>query len=98
MTLELLGYLLPNLPISFWEKWPAAEIYYRCFQMLDETDGRPFFIQLKQALQQNQPIFPVVRTPGHLSVCHQFQYPPIQRWGCSLWTRGIPTLQRSPYL
>ena len=56
--LGLLNHLLLNLPLSFWEKWPAAETYYRCFQMLDKEDGRPFFNQLKKLLQNNAPIFP----------------------------------------
>lgn len=56
--LGLLTLLLPNLTNSFWEKWPAAEVYFRCFQMLDEQDGRLFFTQLKLLLEERRSIFP----------------------------------------
>ncbi len=56
--LGLLTCLLANLPDSFWQKWPAAEIYYHCFCMLDVEDGRPHFRQLKSLLQKNHAIFP----------------------------------------
>ncbi|MEZ4933158.1 MAG: hypothetical protein R2788_13685 [Saprospiraceae bacterium] len=56
--LGLLHLLLPHIAFSFWEKWPAAEVYYRCFQMLDEPDGRPSFELLKTLLEQHRHIFP----------------------------------------
>ncbi len=52
--LGLLVPLLSHLPDSLWEKWPAAGLYFSCFRMLDELDGRPHFTQLKSQLEQHR--------------------------------------------
>ncbi len=56
--LGLLLPILPHLSDDFWIKWPVAGIYYYSFKMLSETDGHPYFYQLKEQLEKHQHLFP----------------------------------------
>ena len=56
--LGLLLPLLPHLFDHFWERWPVASIYFFSFKMLSETDGHPFFYQLKEQLDKHRHLFP----------------------------------------
>lgn len=56
-----LGLLLPLLPHfadHFWEKWPAAGIYFYSFKMLSEANGQPFFHKVKEQLGKHHLLFP----------------------------------------
>ncbi|MEM1320958.1 MAG: hypothetical protein AAGG75_11920 [Bacteroidota bacterium] len=57
-SLGLLLPLLPQLSDDFWEKWPAAAIYFFSFKMLSEPEGHSFFHRLKAQLEKHRHLFP----------------------------------------